>query len=227
MKKLAILCDFDGTIAHDDVGNLLFSTFADPAKTKPIVESWKRGEISSRECLEGEASHALVSFQDLNAFIAEREFDPFFKDFTDFAKRSGIEVVVVSDGLDYYIQRMLLRNGLAGTPFYSNHLQIKDGRFEVSFPHYDMLDCRDCGNCKTHHLRQLREQDYYIVYVGNGLSDRCPSHEADLVFAKTDLLAYCEKHDDINFVPFDNFRDVERELVRRFVIPDKIPSERK
>ena len=227
MKKLAILCDFDGTIAQDDVGNLLFGTFADPADTVPIVQAWKRGEISSRECLEGEASHARLDLKRLNAFVDARALDPYFKDFADFARRAGLEVEVVSDGLDYYIERMLMRNGLGALTVHSNQARFNGDRLEVGFPHYDMLDCRDCGNCKTYHLKQLRDDGYYIVYVGNGLSDRCPSHEADLVFAKSELLDYCREHDDINFVAFDNFRDVERELVQRFVLTNEISLKNK
>jgi len=224
MKRIAVLCDFDGTVAQEDVGNLLFSTFADPAKTAPIVDSWKRGEISSRACLEGEASHALAPRDALDRFIAGRELDPYFKDFADFARRHDMEVVIVSDGLDYYIESMLLRRGLAHIDFFSNQVTIDNGRLCVGFPYYDLLDCRDCGNCKTHHLQKLRDVGYYIVYVGNGFSDRCPSRYSDLVFAKSDLLDYCRCHEGINYVPFENFRDVERELVRRFVLAEGYPA---
>ena len=218
--KIAVLCDFDGTIARDDVGNLLFRTFADARKTLPFVEAWKRGDISSRECLEQEAAHAQASAEELDEFVRERRLDPYFKDFVDFARRSDFEVVIVSDGLDRYIEKMLLRDGLGDIEFFANRLSIVGRRFDVSFPHYDLKSCRDCGNCKTHHLDKFKRDGYYIVYVGNGLSDRCPSSYSDLVFAKDDLLPFC-KRNDIDHVPFENFRDVERELVRRFVLGNK------
>jgi len=215
--KIAVLCDFDGTIALDDVGNLLFRTFADARETGAVVDEWKRGDINSRQCLEREAALARVSREDLSRFIAERKLDPYFKDFCDFTRRTGMEMVILSDGLDHYIQQMLIRNGLGHLDFFANVLEMANDRFNVTFPHYDMRDCQDCGNCKTWHLEKYKAEGYFIVYVGNGRSDRCPATYSDLVFAKEDLLPFCEMH-DVNFVAFRNFRDVERELVKRFVL---------
>ncbi len=217
MKKVAILCDFDGTVAQNDVGNRLFQTFGEPEACTDIVRQWKDGKISSRECLEGEAAFARVDADQLNAWIAECPLDPYFKDFYDFARKRGMEMAILSDGLDYYIRRMLYRDGLGDIEFYSNHLEIKGDRFEVTFPHYDLLSCTDCGCCKTHHLMRFRTGGYYVVYVGDGMSDRCPSESADLVFAKGDLARHCRTR-GINYVSFDNFRDVEREVLQRIVL---------
>jgi 2,3-diketo-5-methylthio-1-phosphopentane phosphatase len=223
MKRIAILCDFDGTVARDDVGNLLFSTFAGDGRSAEIVERWKRGEISSRACLEGEAELVRTDVHALERFVCQRKLDPYFKDFHDFASKRGMEVVIMSDGLDFYIERMLYRNGLGEIDFYSNRLSISDGRLHVDFPHYDKLDCTDCGCCKTHHLLRYRDRGYYIVYVGDGLSDRCPCEAADLVFAKGDLQRHCEAS-GISYVSFENFRDVEREVLKRIVLSDEFRS---
>jgi len=218
MRKIAVLCDFDGTVARDDVGNLLFRSFSENGEAMEIVQRWKRGEISSRECLEKEASLARVDRETLDKFICERCLDPYFKDFHDFACRRGMEVVIVSDGLDYYVEKMLVRNGLGHLDFYANRLDFDgNGGFGVTFPWHDLLECTDCGCCKTHHLFRYREEGYYIIYVGDGLSDRCPCETADFVFAKGDLLRHC-RDKGIAHVEFDNFRDVEREVLGRFFL---------
>jgi len=217
MKPVAILCDFDGTVARDDVGNRLFSRFAGNGRSAQVVELWKRGEISSRECLEREAELARASREELGRFVAECKLDPYFKDFHDFASKRGMEVVIMSDGLDFYIEQMLLRNGLGQVEFYSNRLRIDGDRLRIEFPHYNAMDCTDCGCCKTHHLTRYRDQGYYVVYVGDGLSDRCPSEAADLVLAKGDLKRHCDAR-GIPYVPFRNFRDVEREILKRIVL---------
>lgn len=219
MRKIAVLCDFDGTVANEDVGSLLFRTFSENGESKEIVRAWKRGEISSRECLEREASTACVDRPALDAFLRGCSLDPFFKDFHDFACRRGIEVVIMSDGLDYYIERLLLRNGLGHVDYFANKLRWNGRGFEVGFPWYDLLECTDCGCCKAHHLYRYRDEGYFVIYVGNGLSDRCPSEKADMVFAKGDLLAHCLEK-GISHVKFRNFRDVEREVLARFFLED-------
>lgn len=223
MRKIAILCDFDGTVAQDDVGALFFKTFSNGGGSREIVERWKRGEISSRECLEREAELVRVSRSELDRFIKKRKLDPYFKDFHDFAKKRDMEVVIMSDGLDYYIENMLVRNGLGEIDFYANHLKFTNGNLEIEFPHYDTMECTDCACCKTHRLRRYHEHGYYVVYVGDGWSDRCPSEAADMVFAKGALLEFCRRN-NIRHVEFRNFRDVEREVLQRIVLGDEFQS---
>lgn len=216
-KKVAILCDFDGTVAEDDVGNLLFDKFSTDGGARQFVEKWERGEISSRECLEREAEMARANKDQLNSFVLERRLDPYFKDFHDFAKKRGMEVVIISDGLDYYIESMLLRNGLGEIDIHANRLRLEEDNLRIDFPHYNLLGCEDCACCKTHHLFRYRENGYFIVYVGDGLSDCCPCTSADMVFAKGSLLDFCQKA-GIDHIEFRNFRDVEREVLQRLVL---------
>jgi len=224
MRKIAVLCDFDGTIARDDVGNLLFTTFSENGDSKKVVDQWRRGEISSRQCLEQEAALVKVDRNALNEFVRHRQIDPYFKDFHDFARKRGIEIAVLSDGLDYYIEQILVRFGLAEIEFFANRLAFKNGSFEVQFPWHDLMECTDCGCCKMHHVQRYRDGGYFIVYVGDGLSDRCPCEGADMVFAKGDLLRHCQQQ-HIDHIEFRNFRDVEREVVQRLVLDDAFPGE--
>jgi len=222
MKKIAVLCDFDGTVAQDDVGNLLFRTFS-RGDAADVVARWKRGEISSRECLEKEAELVRCCPDELKRFVHSHRLDPYFKDFHDFARQRGIEVVVLSDGLDYYIEQLLMRNGLGGIEFFANRLHVDGGTLRVEFPWYNLLACTECGCCKTHHLFRYRNEGYYIVYVGDGLSDRCPCESADLVFAKGDLLQHCRTR-KIAHIEFRNFRDVEREVLKRLLLNGEFRS---
>lgn len=222
-RKIVIICDFDGTVASEDVGNLLFRTFVPDGEAEELVAKWKLGLISSRECLEQECARARARREDIDLFLQRRSLDPYFKDFWDFAKRNGLEVAILSDGLDYYIERMLVRSGVADVDFYANRLILTDHTLQVTFPYFDLLDCRDCGNCKKYHLERYRSQGHFLIYVGDGLSDRCPSACADFVFAKGDLLGYC-RQEGITHVEFKNFRDVEREVLERFLLDSPSPD---
>jgi 2,3-diketo-5-methylthio-1-phosphopentane phosphatase len=218
MQKVVVLCDFDGTVSEGDVGDLLFRRFGGET-ARAAVEEWERGEISSRECLEREAAAARCTAEDLRSFAHACRLDPYFRDFHDFARRRGIEVVVLSDGLDFYIERMLARGGCGSIEFFANHLSHEGERLRIEFPWHNLLECTECGCCKTHHLYRYRDRGYFIVYVGNGLSDRCPSENADLVFAKGELLAHCRTR-QIDCIEFKNFRDIEREVLQRLVLDD-------
>ena len=56
-----------------------------------------------------------------------------------------------------------------------------------------------------------------IVYIGDGYSDRCPIRYADIVFAKRQLIKYCQEQ-NVTYVEFRHFGDVVskmKELVQR------------
>ncbi len=218
-SKITILCDFDGTVAKRDIGHHFFETFVeDKDRWLDILEKWKMGLISSKECLEHEVSWVDADRMDIDAFITKEKLDPYFRDFIDFCVKRKYDILIISDGLDYYIESLLMRSGLGFIPFLANHLLLDGSSIEgIDFPHHDLMDCTMCGNCKLFHLEEKRRDGYYTVYVGNGYSDRCPAEHADLVLAKGDLLAHCRR-EEISCVPFENFRDVERELTTRFII---------
>jgi 2-hydroxy-3-keto-5-methylthiopentenyl-1-phosphate phosphatase len=208
-EELLILVDFDGTITQNDVGALIFDTFA-KEENRRIVSLWLEGKISSRECLERLCQLVKVSRSELKKFVLSQKIDEKFCDFVDLCKCKGLKLVVLSDGLDFYIKLILKKFGLERLPFYSNVLKFKGNKLEPRFPYFDK-GCGSCGNCKRYHLISLREKGQTVVYVGDGLSDKCAVREADLVFAKGDLSRFCEK-EGIGHYLFSDFGDVSKIL---------------
>ena len=220
-ERIAVISDFDGTITLRDVGHHFFEKFIPDRKAhEDLLEKWKIGLIRSRECLEKEIAWVQAGTRDLDGFIENERLDSFFKDFVDFCNRRKFELMILSDGLDYYIDSILMRYGYGFIDFKSNHL-VTDGDSitGVEFPWYLPELCDMCANCKKAHVDKLRGDGYFTVYIGNGYSDRCPSGYADMVFAKSDLLEHCER-EKIDCIPFRNFRDVEREMMSRLYLSD-------
>lgn len=217
--RLAVICDFDGTISRRDVGHHFFGAFATNRERRlAILDEWRLGLVSSRECLETELSILRADREDLDAFVDAEALDPYFKDFVDFCDRRGFTLLVASDGLDYYIERLLERHGLGHLAVRANRLVLDgDQLAAIDFPHYDRMACTRCGNCKRWHLEELKRQGFTTVYVGNGYSDRCPAEHASFVLAKGELLDHC-RGQGIPHVAFENFRDVEREITERFIL---------
>ena len=199
------MVDFDGTITRNDVGALLFDTFS-KKKSEKIVSLWIKGEISSKECLKRECELIEITEPELKIFALSQKIDGKFPAFVDLCNREKIKLVVLSDGLDYYIKLILEKYGLGKLPFYSNLLRFEGKKLKPEFPYFDR-GCGSCGNCKRYHLKSLKRAGQRVVYIGDGLSDKCAVTEADFVLAKDDLRRFCEK-EGIKHYPFHNFGEV-------------------
>lgn len=212
-KDVLVLVDFDGTITQKDVGAALFNTYSKNESQK-IVSRWVKGEISSRECLERECQLIKITEAELKKFALRQKIDVKFPTFVDYCKRENLGLVILSDGLDLYIKLILEKYGLNEIPFYSNILSFNKGELSLEFPFFEK-GCGNCGNCKRYHLRGLKGKKRKVVYIGDGLSDKCAVEEADFVFAKKDLREFCKKADIWHF-PYRNFGDIIR------ILPDVI-----
>ena len=204
-KHILVLVDFDGTITQNDVGADLFDTFSKEESQK-IVSLWLKGGISSRECLERLCELIKITRLELKKFALSQKIDGKFPVFADLCKREGLKLVILSDGLDFYIKLILKKFGLEKVPFYSNILRFEGSKLKPEFPYFDR-GCGNCGNCKRYHLKNLKGRKQKVVYIGDGLSDKCAIREADFIFAKNDLHKFCVK-ERIEHYPFCNFGDV-------------------
>jgi 2,3-diketo-5-methylthio-1-phosphopentane phosphatase len=202
------LCDFDGTVAVEDVGNRFFGTFAaDRAAWEAILLDWVEGRAGGREVLARECALVDLDPDRLAGFLDGRRLDPAFAPFVDAARAQGGEVVVASDGLLTYIRPLLDRHGLAAVDARSNDARAEGRRLVPSFGTPEGEGCGRCGTCKGAVLEALAPAFARTVFIGDGLSDRCAAPRADVVYAKHDLLDFCRAR-GIAAHPFATFADV-------------------
>jgi 2,3-diketo-5-methylthio-1-phosphopentane phosphatase len=211
-----VFIDFDGTVTRDDVGNLFFRTFGGPVCDE-YVRRYRAGELSAAGLFRAEA--AAIGALDLEAsreFLRGCETDPGLPGFVAFCRERGVDLCVVSDGLDYYIGAILERVGCGDVPRVSNRAIVGGpdasgrGRLQLDFPHNDAV-CDRCACCKRNVMLTRSADEDVIVYVGDGYSDRCPVQYADLVFAKGDLQTYCREQ-NISYLVYRSLDDVLRRL---------------
>jgi HAD superfamily phosphoserine phosphatase-like hydrolase len=204
------LCDFDGTVAREDVGNRFFSAFTrDRAAWDAIIDEWLAGTLGGRKVLARECRLMDVDEERAAAFVAGRAIDPSFPDFVAAARAAGGDVAIASDGLLFYVRRILDAHGLDHVPARANGARFVDGGLVPEFGSPDGTGCGRCGTCKGAVLAELARGHARTVFVGDGLSDRCGARAAGTVYAKHALLDYCRR-EGIAATPFETFADVAR-----------------
>ena len=214
-EKVLIITDFDGTISMVDLGNQIINKFA-TASLGDIEKAYVKGKIGSRVAYERIAKRLKGSREKmLDHIMAIEKLDPFFPEFCSLSKDKGIDIKIVSDGLDFYIEAILAKYKLAGMEHYSNLAVFgADSSFSVEFP--DSNDfCGRCGTCKSRILKSYRLIYDKIIYIGDGYSDFCPSRYADMVFGKKILYQRCEQ-EGTPCLPFKDFSEINNYLRKNY-----------
>lgn len=209
--KRAVLTDFDGTVTRTDVAEDILEEFA-PLEWWDIEEEHRARKIGTRETMARQFALVRAKEADVLRFVDEHvRLDETFPAFVGYCRSHDIRLEIVSEGLDVYLHP-LLRKWQIDVPVRTNRAVFEEGRVTISYPYADST-CNLCGTCKLLRLFELRTQGYRVAYVGDGHSDLCPAVEADVVFAKKELADLC-REEAIEFIPFDTFADVQREMDR-------------
>jgi 2-hydroxy-3-keto-5-methylthiopentenyl-1-phosphate phosphatase len=173
-----------------------------------IVDDLLADKISSRECWEDLCrSVKKIEKAEFDRFIHSQETELTFHRFVEYCSINNHELFIISDGFDYYINKILSRENLSHLKVYSNSLVLsEEGKLIPSFPFY-CDEFRSSSNCKRNHIIGNSSDDDYTIFIGDGSSDKEAIHYVDFIFAKDDLLKFCEIN-RITFFPFKNFDDV-------------------
>ena len=208
MDRICILSDFDGTITDRDGLYTFIKNYA-VGDWEKIEEDWANGKIDSQECLVEEfklipnLSENLIS-----VFIQnDLEIDKYFKEFYNYISNHNIDFYIVSDGIDYFIERILAKYNLKNIKIISNHGEFSDGKFTITFPNKSTNCVNNAGTCKCEILKSLKDKYGKIIYIGDGVSDYCVSDKADILYAKSRLAAYCDKK-GIHYTKYENFKQI-------------------
>jgi HAD superfamily phosphoserine phosphatase-like hydrolase len=124
-------------------------------------------------------------------------------------RRRGFRLVVVSNGLDFYIRHILKGLGFPQIEVYAARTRFQHRRVSVQYVGPDGSPLDDAF--KEAYVSLFRSQGRRIIYVGNGASDYFPAKKSHHVFATGTLLATCRKA-HLECIPFDDFYEVVRGL---------------
>ncbi len=187
---IAILVDYDGTIALTDVSDALMAEF--------VTEEWEAkaaeydaGLLGSRRLMEWEVALIDADPAALRALAAAQPHDLGFVRLVERARAAGIPVEIVSDGFGFFIQPALATLGLGDLPVVTAETVFPPGeRPRISFPNGHPT-CFVCGTCKRARVEAYQAEGRAVVFIGDGESDRYAAGYADIVFAKRSLVRIC------------------------------------
>jgi len=212
-SRPAVYCDFDGTIALEDVTDAILSNLADK-EWLGIEEEWVRGEITSKECMVRQVALIKGGWGAIKRVLGEIRLDPTFGTFASWCKDNGIPLMVVSDGLDRVIQYLLWREEIPVDGIWANHLNCEGERLSLASPRLADRKC-ESGVCKCRVMAKTSDSAACRVVIGDGKSDFCWAKKADMVFAKSKLLEYCAVQ-GIPHLPFHDFDAIRQTLEVKF-----------
>ncbi len=186
---LAILVDYDGTIAQTDVSDAILAGFV-TADWEARVADYDAGRTGSRRLMEWEISLIDADPADLLDTAARQPHDPGFRPFAERALAAGIPVEVVSDGFGFFIEPALCALGLPQLPIVTAQTSFGPNGPRIEFPNGNP-ECLVCGTCKRNRVLAHQAAGRAVVYIGDGPSDRYAAGYSDLVFAKHALEQIC------------------------------------
>lgn len=203
-----VVLDFDGTITMEDASEAMLVEYADPSWLD-VDHAYARGEIGVAEMMNRQFGLVRASRAELLDFVLGRvEVRPHFREFAEWAGDVGIDLVLLSAGLDFYIEAVLEREGI-GRHFCRTYYL----RTEFS---PDGIRCRmpelrrpldPLADYKRAVVEELRDGSRRIAYAGDGDTDRRAAEEADLIFARRKLAGYLQSTGRA-YVRFESFADV-------------------
>lgn len=209
--KTIIQCDFDGTITEKDVSFLLLDAFAD-GNWRELLNEYRKSKTSVGVFNTKAFAMIKADKPTLLDFIFRKskvEIRAGFNELLTYCSKRGFKFVIVSNGLDFYIEAILKDMGVENIEVFAAQTQFGADGLQVRYIGPDGSQLED--NFKEAHTKLFLSRDYRVVYVGNGISDFSPASQAHHVFATDDLLARC-KEMSLNCTPFDDLNDVVRGL---------------
>lgn len=209
-KPWIIFSDFDGTITKIDTLKFLLDNFG-ASNWMEIEYKVKDGSMSEREALQAEFSTLNVSWiEAIESILESIDIDSGFAEFIEWIERIEMKFVILSGGVHEIIEPILKREGLKNIEVRANNVQITGKKWRL-IPSDKPKIKNNCNHCKTCSIVEMKDSGWRTIFIGDGLTDRCPAESADLVFAKDELAEFCLEQ-KLDFIPYKDFSDIKNTL---------------
>ncbi len=211
MKKFAFVSDFDGTLTEKDFYHIIIDNYLRDWG-RPFYEDWKKTKKINVEFLNKILGSIGRTEEEILAEIHRLPLDEYAADFIRRVQDAGGEFYILSAGTTYYINRLLAHRGIEGVMVISMDGVYKDGGIKVTPDEKSPYFSEIFGINKAKVIVELKKEFETVFFAGDSEPDLGAAKEADVAFAKKDLKKLLTSEQE-EFVPFDNFRAIEKYLM--------------
>jgi len=207
--KTLVQCDFDGTVTEEDTSFFLLDVFAQ-GDWRRLLREYKEHRISVGEF--NTKAFAMVKDDKptlIEALKGKVKVKAGLHELVNYCLKKGFRLVIVSNGLDFYIKAVLKDLGLDSIEVHAAQASFHPEGMKVQYVGPDGERLED--GFKEAYIKSFLKLGYRVIYMGNGDSDVAPAKYAHHVFATGDLLAYCREN-NLNYKPFENFIDAVKDI---------------
>ena len=134
LKPGVLITDFDGTVTERDFYLLILERYMDPGAMR-IWEDYRAGKLTHFEAMQSFFSHAPADEAELEKLLRDTEPDPAFGSAARRLQDQGWDLIIVSAGSSWYIERILQTTGVKAT-VYSSFWVL----YFSSFPSFSMIE---------------------------------------------------------------------------------------
>ena len=206
---MIIQCDFDGTIISNNLSVLLREKYA-RGDWQRIDSDYLHGHLTVEQSNQLQFSLIKEPKEKLQEFVRQHiEVKPGFVEFVRYCQESAIPFVIVSSGLDFYIEPVLAEIGMPDLELHCGRTSFSRDGIDVSYyaPEGNIINQGFKKRCLT----WLKKRGTNIIYLGDGLSDLEAARQADHVFATAHLLDLLDTQ-SVACSAFSDFYDLQRQI---------------
>lgn len=207
--KTVVQCDFDGTVTEEDVSFLLLNAFTD-GSWRQLLKEYREQKVAVSYFNAKAFAMIKADKQTLVEFTKGKvKIRTGFPQLVAYCQRRDFRFVIVSNGLDFYIDAILKDIGMDNIEVLAATTRFGPEGLEAIYvgPDGSKLE----NGLKDVYIRSFLREGYQVIYVGDGISDISPARYAQHVFARGELLTHCQKA-NLNCMPFDDLNDVVHKL---------------
>ena len=210
----ALVSDFDGTITRRDFYALIADRYI-PRSEPDYLELYRAGKLSHFDAMASYFAHAPADEASLAALLKDTEPDPEFQPAVARLHEASWDLIIVSAGSSWYIDRILAARGV-NAAVHSTPGRVLAGRgLVIEKPLCSPFLSEEVGVDKAAVVRDALGRYKRVAFAGDGPPDVAPALlvEPELRFARDYLARELQRRGEV-FRPFERWSDVVRAIER-------------